>query len=222
MLARIAHDLRRRVKAHRLAVQERGREHIRVVAFQPARDVDEVGKARRVALGKSVFAKTLDLGKAARRKGHVITPHDHPVDELLVEELDRADALEGRHGAAQLVGLRGFELRRHDRNAHRLLLKQRHAHGLVQNLLQLVGRPMVRGGGRIGRLDAGLAEFLARQEIGVHHASLNRAWAHDRDLDDEIIEFFRAQPRQHRHLRAAFDLEGAERVGALDHPVDRL
>jgi hypothetical protein len=35
------------------------------VAFDPARDVDELGKAGRVAFGKAVFAKALDLVEAA-------------------------------------------------------------------------------------------------------------------------------------------------------------
>ena len=43
----------------------------------------------------------------------------------------------------------------------------------------------------------------------------------DRDFDDEIVERLRPQPRQHRHLRAAFDLEDADRVGTRDHLIDR-
>ena len=41
----------------------------------------------------------------------------------------------------------------------------------------------------------------------------------DRHLDDQVVEGARLQPRQHRHLRAAFDLEDAERVGLADHRV---
>ena len=55
----------------------------------------------------------------------------------------------------------------------------------------------------------------------MHHVALDRARPHDRDLDDEIVEFARFEPRQHRHLRAALDLEDAERVGAGEHLVDR-
>src|SRR3546814_1651007 len=43
----------------------------------------------------------------------------------------------------------------------------------------------------------------------------------NRDLDHEVVEFFWLHARQHRHLRAAFDLENAECVGLLDHAVDR-
>ena len=64
--------------------------------------------------------------------------------------------------------------------------------------------------------------MLARAaQIGMHHVALDRPGPHDRHLDDEIVEVARLQPRQHRHLRAALDLEHADRVGALDHVVDR-
>ena len=54
----------------------------------------------------------------------------------------------------------------------------------------------------------------------MHHVALDRAWAHDRNLDDEVVEARWLEPRQHRHLRTAFDLEHADRVGALDHRID--
>ena len=44
---------------------------------------------------------------------------------------------------------------------------------------------------------------------------------HDRDLDHQIVEFARLEPRQHRHLRAALDLKDAERIGPAQHLVDR-
>ena len=65
-----------------------------------------------------------------------------------------------------------------------------------------------------------LLEPLPAAQIGMHHVALDRAGAHDRDLDDEIVERLGLEPRQHRHLRPALDLEHADRVGALDHGVD--
>ena len=53
----------------------------------------------------------------------------------------------------------------------------------------------------------------------MHHVALDRARPDDRDLDDEVVVGPRLQSRQHRHLRAAFNLEGAERVGLADHRV---
>ena len=55
----------------------------------------------------------------------------------------------------------------------------------------------------------------------MHHAALDRAGAHDRDLDHQVVEIRGLQPRQHGHLRARFDLEHAHGVGVLDHGVDR-
>ena len=54
----------------------------------------------------------------------------------------------------------------------------------------------------------------------MHHVALDRPGAHDRDLDDEIVELARLEARQHRHLGAAFDLKDADRIGAAQHLVN--
>ena len=51
----------------------------------------------------------------------------------------------------------------------------------------------------------------------MHHVALNRARADEGDLNDQIVEALRLEPRQHRHLRATLDLEHAHRVGTADH-----
>src|SRR5215217_3682774 len=56
----------------------------------------------------------------------------------------------------------------------------------------------------------------------MHHVTLDRARADDGDLDDQVVEFGRFEPRQHRHLRPAFDLEYADRVGAVCHLIGTL
>src|SRR5690348_10820493 len=68
MLDRIADKLRRRIKTHRLAVEERAGEHIRVMAFEPARHVDEQRERCRVTLWETVRAETFDLLEAGFRK----------------------------------------------------------------------------------------------------------------------------------------------------------
>ena len=73
-------------------------------------------------------------------------------------------------------------------------------------------------GVRRGELDRLVAAAAA--QIGVNHVALDGAGAHDRDLDDEIVEAARLQPRQHVHLRPAFDLEHADRIRAAQHVVD--
>ena len=73
------------------------------------------------------------------------------------------------------------------------------------------------GRGR-GKDDVFLA--CAAAQIGMHHAALDGTGPHDRDFDDKIVEIFGLQPRQHAHLRAAFDLEHADGIGLAQHVVD--
>src|SRR5207248_8021618 len=68
VLTRIADDLRRRVKPHRLRVEQCAGEDIGMKAFDPGRDIDEESKARRVAFRKPVGAEPLDLVEAAGRE----------------------------------------------------------------------------------------------------------------------------------------------------------
>ena len=55
----------------------------------------------------------------------------------------------------------------------------------------------------------------------MDHVALDRSGPHDRDFDHQIVEQSRLQPRQHAHLRPAFDLKHADRVGPADHVVNR-
>ena len=54
----------------------------------------------------------------------------------------------------------------------------------------------------------------------MHHATLDRAGAHDRDFDHKVVKAARLETWQHAHLRARFDLEHAHRVSLADHGVD--
>ena len=56
----------------------------------------------------------------------------------------------------------------------------------------------------------------------MHHATLDRAGAHDGHFHHQVVVLLRLQPRQHAHLRARFDLEHADGVGGLDHLEGRL
>ena len=79
-----------------------------------------------MAFRKAVLAEALDLAEAAGGELGLVAAARHAVDELVAEIFDGADALEGRHGAPQLVGLGGREAGRHDGDPHRMLLEQRH------------------------------------------------------------------------------------------------
>src|SRR3546814_8943364 len=91
-----------------------------------------------------------------------------------------------------------------DRNSHLLFLEESDAERLAEHAFQF--------GLRIfDLLGAGAAT-----KIGMDHVALDRTGPDDRDLDDEIVKSARLDVRQHRHLRPALDLEGAERVGRAD------
>src|ERR1700722_12756045 len=82
----IAHQLRRCVETHRLAVDERRAERRRLVMFQPRRDVDEQCEARGMRLRKSVFPKPQYLIEYLLRKTLRISALQHAVDQLLLKE----------------------------------------------------------------------------------------------------------------------------------------
>ena len=100
VLTRIADDLRRRVKPHRLRVEQGAGEDIGVKAFDPGRDIDEQRKARGMAFRKAVSAEPLDLVEAAGREVACVAVRHHAGDEFVAEQVDLAVALEGRHRAA--------------------------------------------------------------------------------------------------------------------------
>ncbi len=95
------------------------------------------------------------------------------------------------------------EAGRDDGDLHRLLLEQRHARGSCQRTSSSSWR------GRYWRTRVDLGAVAAAQ-IGMHHVALDGAGPHDRDLDDEVVEFLRLEARQHGHLRPALDLEHAD------------
>lgn len=187
VLLRVAHNLRRRVEAHRLRVEQGGGKHLRMVAFDPGGDIDQQGKRGGVAFRKTVFAKALDLVKTARGKLRRIAAPHHALHHLLLVIADRADPAEGRHRPAQSIGLVGGELCRIDGDLHGLLLKERHTQRAVEDASQLVSRTMLRGRRGVGD---GLDAFAAAQ-VWVDHIALYGAGADNGDLYDEIVEALR-------------------------------
>ena len=170
-----------------------------------------------MAFGKAVFAEALDLVEAALRKIRVIAARDHPPDHQLFQFLKVPPAAERGHRLAQSVGLGAGELRRIERDLHRLFLEDRHPQRAAEDAGQLVGRAVLRP--RRGNFHPlGPAPAL---EEGVDHIALDRPGANDRHLDHQVIETARAQPRQHVHLRPALDLEHAQRIPLAQHVVNR-
>src|SRR2546423_15042381 len=101
----VLHDRGRRIEAERLAVEQCAGESRRMVALDPAGDVDEEREARGMGFGEPILSEALDLlvdllGVFAR-----IAAFEHALHELVAERLDAAAPLPRSHRAAQLVGL---------------------------------------------------------------------------------------------------------------------
>ena len=109
----------------------------------------------------------------------------------------------------ELVGFGRGKAGGDDGDLHRLFLEQGHAERLAQHRLKFNGGV------------ANFFEALAAAQVGMHHVALDRAGAHNRHLDHQIVERGGLEPRQHRHLRPALDLEHPDRIGARDHRIDR-
>src|SRR5579862_9202256 len=160
-------------------------------------------------LGKAVLAEAENLLVDLARERLVVAAFAHAVDESLLEHLQAALALPCGHRTTQPIGLARRETGRDDRELHHLLLEDRHAERALEHALDRIARIRDR------------LELLPPFQIRMHHAALDRAGPHDGDLDHEVVERCGPQARQHRLLRARFDLEYADRVGLLDHRVDR-
>jgi hypothetical protein len=139
VVAGVAHQLGG-VEAHGLGIEDGRQEDIWVVAFHPAGGIGDQGKAGRMGFRKSVAAKALQLAERAIGEFLGVAVVEYAGDQLLLKCIDAACMLERRHGAAQLIGLRGSEAGSDHRHLHRLFLKQWHAERLAQHLLKGWGR----------------------------------------------------------------------------------
>src|SRR6476646_3543564 len=61
-----------------------------------------------------------------------------------------------------------------------------------------------------------LPQLLSMLDVRVHGLPLDRPRPYKRNLDSDVVEVLRPRAQDRLHLRAAFDLEAADRVGALD------
>ena len=163
-----------------------------------------------MALGEPVLPEAANLAEHPLGELGGDALGRHPADEPVVVALDAPAAPPRRHVAPQLVGLAGGVVGRDHRELHHLLLEQRHPQRLREHRLEA----------RVGVGHRLLA--VAPPQVRVHHAAGDGPRPDDGHLDDEVVVASRPEPRQHRHLRPALDLEDADGVAAADHVVGGL
>ena len=205
---RVFDQHRGRVEAHGLVVEDGGGEGGEVFHLEIGRGVGDEREAGGVGLGESVEGEGADglddfvLGFRGQAVG------GHAGAELDFEVLHALPGAAHADGAAQLFGFGSGEIGDGHGDAEELLLKERDAEGALEHGLER----RVRVGDRF--------PALAAAHIRMHHFSDDGAGADDGDLDDEVVEAVGAVARERGHLRAAFDLEHADGVGALEDFVD--
>ncbi len=112
------------------------------------------------------------------------------------------------HRLAEDVRLGGGVAAHLDGDLHHLLLVEDHAERVLKDGLEA----RVRVGDRLLP--------RAPAQVGVDRVALDRAGADDRHLDDEVLEALGAGLGERLHLRAALDLEHADRVRRADGAED--
>src|SRR5271169_5875226 len=103
MCAGVSDDLSWRVETHRLCVQQRSAEDVRMVALEPRRGVGDQRKRVCVALRESVTAEALQLAERLFREVPFIALGDHAGDQLVAKLRDPSGMFERCHRTAKLV-----------------------------------------------------------------------------------------------------------------------
>ena len=152
---------------------------------------------------------------ALRRRGVDAVRARRALHEALVVGLDRRRRALAAHRPPQPLRLAGREAGEGHRDLDHLVLEDDRPERVAQHRLE---RGML-----VGHLEVRVhAQPLAALDVGVDRAALDRARAHDRDLDREVVERLRARAPQRLHLGAALDLEDPHRLGLLDGRVGLL
>ena len=209
MVLRVFDDRRRRIKTHRLVVEQSGRKCGQVVALQKSAGVSDQREAGGMGFGKPVEREGRD-----RKNNFLLRLGRNPVVRHTGAQfgLDLFHAglrsLEA-HGAAQFFRLAAGEVGRNHGQAKQLLLKKRYAQRALEHGFE---RRM-----RIRNFFAPLAALQKR----IHHLADDGSRPDDRHLHHNVIKTFRPQARQARHLRPAFHLKQPDRVRLLQRRIDR-
>ena len=130
-------------------------------------------------------------------------------DEPLAPRLERCMRALAAHRAPQPLRLADREAGEMDGHVEHLILEDDDAERLAQRLLEqrMVGRRAVV---RV------VAQLLPPLDVRVHGLPLDRPRPHERDLHRDVVDRLRPRAEDDLHLRAALDLEAADRVRLLD------
>src|SRR5690606_15482075 len=120
-------------------------------------------------LGKPVFAEALYLVVDMQGEVFRVSSSRPACNPFVTERFQPALPFPGRHGTTQLISLTTTEARRDNRKLHHLLLKDRHAEGALEHLLESLF---------IGHT----SRVATTLQIGMHHVALYRSRSHNRNL----------------------------------------
>ena len=205
--ARVLHQRRWRVEAHRLGGQDCRVKVLGRMNLQPRGRIDDVRKRKGVGLREAKVRKPFKLAEDALPSRGVDPTRRHPRHEVRPECFHPFTAALGAHGAAELVSLGAGQPRCVRCDAHQLLLKQRDPQGLSQGRFEEWVQVCHRFAPR------------ATAQVGVDRTPLYGTRPYEGDLDDDVIEAPRLEPGQGVHLRARFHLEDAHRVSGAQQVV---
>ena len=161
-----------------------------------------------MALREPILAEALDLLEELLAELLFDAALAKTGEQPLVMFLERAGLAPRSHVTTEAVRLAAAVARADDRDLHHLLLEERNAQRALEDRLQNGMRRVV------------LLVAAATPQVRMHHAALDRAGSHDGHFDHEVVELLRAKARQHRHLRAALDLEDAHGISTTERLVD--
>ena len=176
---------------------------------KPRRLVGEKAEGRGVRLRKPEAGEGDELVVDGVRELLLDAFLERAGHEARAVRLERGVGALAAHRAAQALRLADREARKMDRDVEHLVLEDDHAECLAQRLLE---ERMVDGR-LVGRVVAQLPPVL---DVRVHGLALDRPGTDERDLDRDVVEVLGTCAQDRLHLRAALDLEAADRVGPLD------
>ena len=204
----VLHDRRRRVKAHRLAVDERRRERGRVMHLAATSSRRRGARSSpRGSRGSRTRRSPGSAGRGARRtRGDARCPRSRRASRSRC----RSSLPLRRHAA----------MSRRSWSASPPCTPRPRWRSASPAPGRAARRACARGWARASGAGGRPAPAVPAPQVRMHHPSLDRPRAHDRHLDDEVVEAPRPEARQHRHLRAALDLEDADRVGRAERVVN--